>query len=64
MSVPLSFNRRIGRQWAEYINLVRRIHCQIVAAAELTLHRAFNDDGSLIPVPVRTVVNRGRRDQR
>jgi hypothetical protein len=62
MSVPLSFNSRIGRQWAEYIDLVRRIR-QIVAVAELTLHRAFNDDGSLIPVPVRAVVNRRRRDR-
>jgi len=52
---PLSFHRRIQRQWAERIRSLRRIHGQIVAATELTLHRAFNNDGSLIPVPVRVV---------
>jgi hypothetical protein len=59
----LSFHRHIERQWAECINSLRWIHGQIVAAAELTLRRAFNNDGSLIPVPVRTVVDQRRRDQ-
>jgi hypothetical protein len=60
---PLSFHRRIERQWAERIKSLRRVHGQIVAAAELTLQRAFNNDGSLIPLPVRTVVDQRRRDQ-
>ena len=59
----LSFHRRIERQWAERIKSLRRIHGQIVAAVELTLRRAFNNDGSLIPIPVRTVVDQRRRDQ-
>ena len=36
---PLSFHRRIERQWAERINSLRRIRGQIVAATELTLQR-------------------------
>ena len=60
---PLSFYRRIERQWAERIKSLRKIYGQIVAAAELALQRTFNNDGSLIPVPVRTVVGQRRRDQ-
>lgn len=59
---PLSFHRRIERQWTECINSLRRIRGQIAAVAALTLQRAFNNDGSLIPVPIR-VVNQRRRDQ-
>ncbi len=60
---PLNFRRRIERQWAERIHSLGRIHGQIVAAIELTLLRAFNNDGSLIPVPVSTVADQERRDQ-
>jgi hypothetical protein len=60
---PLSVHRRVERQWAERINSLRQIHGQIVVATERTSQRAFNDNGSLIPVPVRTVVNRRRLDQ-
>ena len=59
---PLSFHCRIERRWAERIKSLRRIHSQIVVATELTLQRAF-DDGSMIPVPVRTVVDQRRRNQ-
>jgi hypothetical protein len=59
---PLSFHRRIERQWAERINSLRQIHGQIIGT-ERTSQRAFNNDDSLIPVPVRTVVDRRRLDQ-
>ena len=59
----LSFHRRIERQWAERIKSLRRIRGEIAVATEFTLHRAFNNDGSLIPIPVRTVVDQRRRDQ-
>jgi len=50
----LSFHRRIERRWAERIKSLRRIHGQIAVATELTLYRAFNNDGWLIPVPIKT----------
>jgi hypothetical protein len=61
---PLSFHRRIERQWAERIKSLRRIRSQIVASSELTLRRSFNEDGSLIPVPVRTVADQPRPARR
>ena len=57
---PLSFHRRIERQWAERTNALRQIHGQIVVGTERTWQRVFNNDGSLIPVPARAVVE-GRR---
>jgi hypothetical protein len=60
---PLSFHRRFERQWAERIKSLRQIHGQIVVATEQRLHRVFNNEGSLIPIPVRTVVDRRRFDQ-
>jgi len=59
---PLSVHRGIGRQWAERIKSLRQIGGQIVVATERTLQHVFNNDGSLIPVAVRTVVDR-RLDQ-
>jgi len=59
----LSVHRRIERQWAERIKSARQLHGQIVVATERTLQRVFNDDGSLIPAPVRTVVDRRRLDR-
>jgi hypothetical protein len=61
---PLSFHRRIERQWAERMKSLKQIHGQIVAAAERTLQHVFNNDGLLVPVPVRTVVDRRRLDRR
>jgi hypothetical protein len=61
---PLSFHRRIERQWTERIKSLRRIRGQIVASTDLTLGRSFNEDGSLIPVPVRTVADQPRPARR
>jgi hypothetical protein len=60
---PLSVHRRVERQWAERINSLRQIHCQIVVGTERTLQRAFNNDGLLIPVSIRAVVDRRQFDQ-
>ncbi len=57
------FRRSIERQWAERIKSLRQLCGQIVVATERTLQHAFNNEGSLIPVPVRTVVDRRRLDQ-
>ena len=60
---PLSVHRRIERQWAERIKSARQLHGQIVVATERTLQRVFNNDGSLIPASVGTVVDRRRLDR-
>jgi hypothetical protein len=60
---PLSVHRRIERQWAERINSLRQIHGEIIVGTERTLQRVFNNDGSLIPVPVRAVVDPRQLDQ-
>jgi hypothetical protein len=60
---PLSVHRRIEQQWAERINSLRQIHGQIVVGTERTLQRAFNNDDSMIPVPVRVIVERRQLDQ-
>jgi hypothetical protein len=60
---PLSIHRRIDRQWAERINSLRQIHGQIVVGTERTLQRVFNNDDSMIPVPVRVIVDRRQFDQ-
>ena len=57
---PLSVHRRIERQWAERIKSARQLHGQIVVATERMLQRAFDNNGSLIPVRIRTVVDRRR----
>jgi hypothetical protein len=59
----LSFYRRIERQWAERINSIRQVRDQIVVAVARILQRAFNDEGSLIPVPVRPVVGRRQHNR-
>ena len=53
---PLSVHRRIERQWAERIKSLRQIRSLVVTATEQALQRARND-GSLIPVPVRRVMD-------
>ena len=57
---PLSVHRRIERQWAERVNSLRQIHGQIVVGTERTLQPVFD---SLIPVPVRAIVDRRQLDQ-
>ena len=61
---PLSFLRRIERQWAERTRSLGQIHGQIVVAAERTLQRVFNDEVSLTPIPIRMVADRRRLNQR
>jgi len=61
---PLSFHRRIERQWAERILSLRRMRGQVVVATKRTLQSAINNDGLLIPVTVRTVADRRRLSQR
>jgi hypothetical protein len=56
---PLSVHRRIERQWAERF---KSLNGRIVVATERTLQRLFNNEGSLLPVPVR-VVGRRRIDR-
>jgi hypothetical protein len=60
---PLSVHRRIERQWTERINSLRQIHGQNVVGTERTLQRVFNNDDSLIPIPVRAIVDRRQLDQ-
>jgi len=57
------FRRRIEEQWAERIELQRKLSGQIVTATEQTLLHVFNNEGSLIPVPIRAVMDRRRLDQ-
>jgi hypothetical protein len=57
---PLSVHRRVEWQWAERFKSSRG---RIVGATERTLQRLFNNEGSLIPVRVTTVVGRRRIDQ-
>ena len=59
---PLSVHRRIERQWAERVNSQRQIRGQIVIGTKRTLQRVFNNE-SLIPVPVRAIVDRQQLDQ-
>ena len=68
---PLSFLRRVERNWPERIQSLEQIHSQIVVAAERTLRRGFNelqrvfnDEVSLTPIPVGTVAERRRLNQR
>ena len=53
---PLSVHRRIERQWAERIKSHGQIRDLVVTATERALQGAFND-GSLIPVSARRVVD-------
>jgi hypothetical protein len=59
---PLSVHRRVERQWAERIKSLRQIRGLVVTATERALQCAFND-GSLIPVPRRKVVEQLDRSQ-
>jgi hypothetical protein len=55
---PLSIHRDIERRWAERIKSLKQIRGLVVAATERAMQRAFSNEGSLIPVPVRTVADR------
>jgi hypothetical protein len=54
----LSVHRRIERHWAEGIKLLRQIRCQLALATERTLQIVFHNDGSLVLVPVKAVLDR------
>jgi len=58
-----SFRRRIERRWMQGINLLRRIRDRIIGATEQALPGAYVNDGSLVPIPVKTTAAR-RRDLR
>jgi hypothetical protein len=60
---PLSIHRRIERQWAERIHSLRQIHGRIVVGTKRTSQRIFNNDASVIPVPVRAMVDQRQLDQ-
>jgi hypothetical protein len=59
----LSVHRRVERQWARRIKSLGQIHDQIVVWTGATLRRVFNDDASLIPIPVRAFTDRRRIDR-
>jgi len=59
----LSFQRRVGRQWAGRINSLRQIRGRIVAATERAVQRLFGNEGSLVPIPVRAAGRQRRPDQ-
>jgi hypothetical protein len=61
---PLSFLRRSERQWVERIKSLRQVRGQIVVAIKRMLQPMSDNGGSLIPVPVRAVVDRRRLDPR
>jgi len=55
--------RRLEGQWAGTMKSLGRFGGKIVVAAVRTLQRALNQDGVLIPVPVRAVKDRRRLDR-
>jgi len=55
---PLNVHRRVERQWAERIKALSAIRSQFVVATTRTLQYVLNNEGSLIPVAVRTVDQR------
>jgi hypothetical protein len=61
---PLGADRRIERPWAERVKSLKQLGGRIASAMELMLQRGFSDEGLLIPIPVRTVDDRRRLDQR
>jgi len=58
----LSIHRRIERQWAECTEVLIQIRGKIAVATEHTLRFVVNDESSLIPVPIKAVVDRRRLD--
>jgi hypothetical protein len=55
---PLSIHRRIERQRAECTEVLRQIRSKITVATERALRFVFNNEGSLIPVPIGAAVDR------
>lgn len=61
---PLSFRRRIGRQWAARLDSLGQLRGKIAEATERAVQAAFGHDGALVPIPVRTTVGRRRHQRR
>ena len=57
---PLSVPRRSERPFAERL---KSLGGRIIAAAARTLQGVFNDNGRLIPIPVRVAGRRQRLDR-
>ena len=57
---PSSLHSRIERRWTKHIKFLRQLHDQVVLVTERILQHMFNGDGSLVPVPVRAIVDRPR----
>jgi hypothetical protein len=57
---PLSVHRRVERQWAERL---KSLGSRIAVAAERAVRHVLNDERSLIPIPVRAVMDRRRVDR-
>ena len=55
---PSSIHRCIERRWAECTEVLRQIRCKFAVASEQTLRFVFNNESSLIPVPISAVVDR------
>ena len=60
---PLNIHRDIERWWAGRIKSLKQIRSLVVAATGRTLQRTFSNEGSLIPVPVRTAADRRQPDR-
>jgi hypothetical protein len=54
---------RIERQWDECMKSLKLFGGEILLATERTLGRAFSNDDSLIPVPIRIGANQQRRER-
>jgi hypothetical protein len=55
---PLNVHRRIERQWTARIKALSQIRSQFVVGTTRTLQHVLSNDGSLVPVAVRTVDQR------
>ena len=55
---PMSLHRRTDSRQVKRIQSLRQIRDQIVVSIARTLHRIFNRDGALIPIPVKAVADR------
>jgi hypothetical protein len=53
-----SVHRRIERQWALRIKLLRKIQGKIVVETKRALQRVLKHHDALIPIPVRVSANR------
>ena len=57
---PMSLRHRTANRQVERIQSLKEMQDQIVVAIERTLQRIFNRYDTLIPIPVKAVVDRRR----